>query len=183
MKQGGIMGGESIFILAIVCMGVFGVYKYVAAETSSYTLIQENTNAMQNEIKSLGSVIDNQNEKLRNQQAQLNEVVKQLTEVTDIASGAVQDAESAHEHLARVREMQQSVKPVVFPKTFLVELVAPKAPIPIRVLKKDTISQTKKSVRKTKTGYDSRSETRTGARKKTLPGTSAAKKAMKKAKL
>jgi len=177
------MGGESIFILAIVCMGVFGVYKYVAAETSSYTLIQENTNAMQNEIKSLGSVIDNQNEKLRNQQAELNELVKKIDGIEEITAQSAKDLDDVHEHLARVRESQQSIKPINFPKTMMVELISPKAPIPIMVIKKPTISRTKKVVRKTKTGYDSKSETLTGARKKGLRDIKAAKRAMKKAKL
>lgn len=180
------MGGESIFIIAIVAMGVFGVYKYVASETSSYTLVQENTKAMSNEIKSLGSVIDTQNEKLRNQQAQINELVKKLDGVEEIAVQNDKDLDDAHEHLALVRSTQQSMaKPVEFPKVLMVELISPKKPLDIRVIKSASVSQTKKSLRKTKTGYDSRSETKVRVQRKPkpMPGASSAKRAMKKAKL
>jgi len=183
--QGGFMGGESIFIIAIVAMGIFGVYKYVASETSSYTLVQENTKAIQNEVHSLADLITQQNDKLRGQQAQINELVKKLDIMEDMVVQNDKDLDDAHEHLARVREMQQAVKPVVFPKTFLVELVSPKSPIPIKVIKNASVSQTKTSLRKTKTGYDSRSETKTSTRKKakSMPGAAGAKRAMKKAKL
>ena len=137
-----------IFFLAVFATALFGVYKYITAETNDYNKLVETSRVQGSFIKKNTAFIE-----------ELQMEIIDLKEMVRISGNEVS---AAQDHMARMRKSQMELDGKSYPQK--IELTFPKitGPIPIEVFTSvpKKLSVTRKVVRKTKTGVSSRIETR-----------------------
>jgi hypothetical protein len=159
-KQGGFMGGEMLFLMAAMLVAMYGVYKYISAETNDYLKLVETVKILQGDINSMELKIGTQDKRLDN-------LAESIGRFKKIAEEASEDVDNAQVHLAKMQKSQidLSNRNRALPST--VELVlSTNKPIPIEIISKaPRVKKARRVTRtvtqKTKTGTVQRSETRT----------------------
>jgi uncharacterized protein (UPF0333 family) len=174
--------GVSVFIVAILCLGVVGVYMYYKAETNSYNTLVEKIHAMQNEIHSNADSIKAITEMIDTQR-EVNQLMsegnkKTVAELESIDS----EIDKLQEHIVRMRESIQNKNE----KPLMLDLKWPTSPMVVEVSKlpaRKKIHESETKMVKTKTGLihktKSRSLERTVTPKATLPGLKESKHTLK----
>jgi len=174
--------GVGVFIVAIFCLGVIGVYMYYRAETNSYQVLVDRIVEVDAKVNANGDSISKIQETLESQKI-TNEHISSVSRKTSDALDAIdKELEALQEHLASVRESHQSL----MKRPVFVELTMPKTAIPVAVTSipmRRKVSESETSVVKSKTGIIHKSKSRSLERsvgpKKTLPGLRESKHTLK----
>jgi hypothetical protein len=165
-REGGFMGGEMIFLLAVFMIAVFGVYKYISAENNDYKKLVEVVKTLQGDISTsegganIGDLKAGLIKRIDIQKARID-ALEELVGIARLeAQEASDDVAKAQEHMARLRESQKSG----FSGPIEVHLKPGGTPIEVQIIDRTPVRKRKRITRtqttKTKTGTKSRSETR-----------------------
>lgn len=154
--KGGFMGGETIFLLAVFGLAIFGVYKYITAESNDYAKLVEKIQSLEAQIQENSKDIDRQFDSVEAFEGILREYQERSVEIE-------KELEHSQDHMSRLRDSQIDLRDRSYPRQMEVKFQAPSGPIPIQIYTPEVKKKkrvTRKTVRKTKTGIESREETR-----------------------
>ena len=153
-RKGGFMGGEMIFMLALMALAVFGVFKYMKAETNSYNEMVESLREVEHQANANGDVLKEQADELRKMLNRVSNLEHRVQQATENIAENESEIEKAQDHSAIIS------KELARPR--FVTLVTDKTkPVPIEVVKAPVVRNkrvTRKKTTRTKSGIVSISE-------------------------
>lgn len=188
------MGGEMLFLLAVMAMAVYGVFKYINAETNDYSKLVQKLSIQRGEIETLKKEIMGQDDKILGLSVFIDQLKSEVFVYTKKTMEVEKDVDEAQDHMAKMRDSQAQLRDRSYPRTVEIEIKTPVGAIPIeihtptknRVQKKKTITKKKTSNKKRnkkKTKKRGRPKGSKNKIKLQLPGLKKTKRAMREARL
>jgi len=178
------VSGEVIILGAAAIAVIFGIYKYSTAESNDYNAVLQQVSSLKGDIKTLNTKLDDHAKWNEDQGKEIEALRLTVIDYGKRSDEVGKDLGEAQDHLARMRDSQMDLKDRSYPRQVEIQLRAPSGPIPIQILQPSKPKRvvTRKKVIKTKTGYQSRSETRESELKgdPTAPPLKKKKKVLKK---